>query len=355
MRIIEASYVVLAWTTATTLASPFPLPDGFPNPNASGIHSIQGQARGTIPNGGPPTVHTAGVVAALQYLSLNEMLEVAFFTELLHNVTNSVAGFEIGNGTFTEKFIISQFRATNAQEQIHQLTAASLLNLTGEPAIQPCDEYNFPVSNIDDAFALAAEFTSMLMGSFHDIALALAESNYTAEHDLILAVASSISNEAEQLGFFRTFEGKIPNESPFPTSSTVDFGFSYLQRFIDQTTCPVLTSIPLAIFKPLTLVSKISPRPREILFQIDGTDITSWNTSQAGFVFVNQQNMPVVKKFKIRLSKGSVVTISVDFPYQEHQLDGLVITAITNTTGPFTSVRDVAAHTIFGPAPIIVE
>lgn len=74
--------------------SPFPLPDGFPQPNLAQLAIIQKEAQGTLPNKPlPKSVKSAGVTT-LQLLALNEIFEVAYFTDLLANITNNVSGYD---------------------------------------------------------------------------------------------------------------------------------------------------------------------------------------------------------------------------------------------------------------------
>ena len=92
------SAIVLALSAAATrvAATPFkfPLPDGFPNPSPAQLAIIQKEAGGTLPNGPLPTILKSAGVTTLQLLALNEIFEVAYFTELLANVTNDVPGYD---------------------------------------------------------------------------------------------------------------------------------------------------------------------------------------------------------------------------------------------------------------------
>ena len=74
----------------------FPLSNGFPdidNPSDA-LTQIELQALGTLPNGGaPPTPHPDSLIS-LGFIAFNELFEVAFFTELISNITNNVSGFD---------------------------------------------------------------------------------------------------------------------------------------------------------------------------------------------------------------------------------------------------------------------
>lgn len=67
---------------------PFPLSDGFPSPSASQLATIQKLAGGSLPGGALPTKLSAAATVTLQLIALNEIFEVAFFNDLLANVTS---------------------------------------------------------------------------------------------------------------------------------------------------------------------------------------------------------------------------------------------------------------------------
>lgn len=97
MRFTSSSILpALSIAAACVAATPFkfPLPDGFPNPNPAQLAVIEKEAQGTLPNGPLPTILKSAGVTTLQLLALNEIFEVAYFTELLANVTNSVPGYD---------------------------------------------------------------------------------------------------------------------------------------------------------------------------------------------------------------------------------------------------------------------
>lgn len=91
----SSKLLALSIAAAGVAATPFkfPLPDGFPSPNPAQLAIIEKEAQGTPPNGPLPTIVKSAGVTTLQLLALNEIFEVAYFTELLANVTNSVPGY----------------------------------------------------------------------------------------------------------------------------------------------------------------------------------------------------------------------------------------------------------------------
>lgn len=87
----------------------FPLPDGFPWPDTSQLQIIEQQASGTLSNSSLPGNISMEGLKDFQLIAFNELAEVAFFTELLSNITNNVEGYMIN----AEKrdFIISTITA----------------------------------------------------------------------------------------------------------------------------------------------------------------------------------------------------------------------------------------------------
>jgi hypothetical protein len=150
MRISPLSSAVLI--TSSVLAAPhgkrqsglspdgnyFPLQNGFPNPNRDGQITIQDGAHGTLPNGPPPSALSADGVTNLKLIALNELFEVAFFTELIYNVTNKVSGYDLGMG---HDYMLDSLNAILNQEELHVLNANGALEHFNQEKIQPC-KYN---------------------------------------------------------------------------------------------------------------------------------------------------------------------------------------------------------------------
>ena len=111
-----SSTVVLALSVAVSsvAATPFkfPLPDGFPNPNPAQLALIEKKAGGTLPNGPLPTLLKSAGITTLQLLAINELFEVAYFTELLANVTKCVPGYDTASiAPLDRKYVIDTLTA----------------------------------------------------------------------------------------------------------------------------------------------------------------------------------------------------------------------------------------------------
>lgn len=351
-----ASLIGLSCLPALVSAAPFsfPLGNGFPNITnpSSQLTLIENQAHGSLPNGGPPPNITANTLTSLQLIAFNELVEVAFFTELLSNVTNNVDGYRIQDGA-TRKFVIDTIRTVRAQEELHQLNANGAVTHFSNKPILPC-QYNFPVSNFEDAVALAQTFTDVVLGTLGDVVTLFGKDG---DNGLITGVAAVIGQEGEQNGYYRSLQGKIPSALPFLTGSAREFAFSALnQDFIVPGSCPNSNIINLPIFSPLTVLTTadVAIQTKKIQFQINAPAGNA--TAPMTLVYINQQNKPVVEMVENVKVSGTTVTFEAPFPFQQGTFgNGLTIAAVTNSTGPFTSADDVAAHTLFGPGLIEVN
>jgi hypothetical protein len=208
---------------------------GFPDPNAAQLLAIETIAHGTLPNGAPPPMISQNGITNLQLVNLNENSEVAFFGSLIHNITINAPGFQIQDPKERD-FILEALVAVLAQEELHALNAEAALKHFGQQPILPC-KYVFPTTNFDDAIALAATFTDLVLGTLQDVIEIFANNNDNA---LTRGVASVIGQEGEQEGFYRLLRNKklIPSSQPFLTTSTRDFAFSALQGFAVPGSCP---------------------------------------------------------------------------------------------------------------------
>lgn len=119
--IFNFAAAVLGLTSSLVAASPaarsvvrklLPLDDGFPTPNSNQLKQIQQNALGTLPNGPPPPNISADGLINLRLVAANELFEVAYFSDLLNNVTNSVKGYEIDGNN--KDFVIKTLTAVLA-------------------------------------------------------------------------------------------------------------------------------------------------------------------------------------------------------------------------------------------------
>ena len=69
------------------------LPDGMPYPSPSDLEMIEENAHGTLPNTPPPPSLSEGGITNLKLIAFNELFEVAFFHQLITNITHKVPGY----------------------------------------------------------------------------------------------------------------------------------------------------------------------------------------------------------------------------------------------------------------------
>ncbi|KAL2392330.1 hypothetical protein ABEF95_004767 [Exophiala dermatitidis] len=335
----------------------FPLPNGFPNISAGSaeLNAIEDQAHGLLPNGPPPPAPPAADdLTSLRLIAFNELFEVAFFTELLANITNNVPGYEVQDPS-QKQALINEITAVVAQEELHELNANNALAKFNAGPIQPC-EYIAGVSTLPDAIKLAATFTDVVLGTLGDVQTHFGQNG---DAGLIRGVAAVIGQEGEQDGFYRNYLGELPSQAPFLTASTREFAFSALnQMFIVPGSCPNLNTIDLPIFGVLNLLSKdVKPQDQTLQFSFSTSGKYSKYSSIDGLslVLINQQNVPVVEPLgQPQVGHDGTVTFSANFPFSQFKMHGLTIAVVAEGSS-FATVADVAKATVFGPALIEVD
>ena len=97
----------------------FPSPDGFPSPSDEQLKQIQITSQGTLPNGPAPASVSPEGLTNLKLLALNEIFEVAFFTQLLSNITNKVDGYDIGAERYDVNYITKSLQAVIAVSMLN--------------------------------------------------------------------------------------------------------------------------------------------------------------------------------------------------------------------------------------------
>ena len=344
----------------------FPLTNGFPKPDRDGEITIQDGAHGTLPNGPPPPALSAEGTTNLKLVALNELFEVAFFTELIYNVTNKVSGYDLGMG---HDYMLDSLNAIVNQEELHVLNANGALEHFNQETIQPC-KYNckpfsldfsqlltdtliVPVEDFQSAIALAATFTDIVLGTLQDVNQIFAKNQ---DYGLVRAVTSVVGNEAEQEGFFRLMQKKRPSSQPFLTTATRDFAFTAIQDFIVPESCPNIATIPLKKFKPLTVETKTIPaKNQNIKFSFAMNDAGMYDTNDMRLTYLNGQNQPIVKNFENVKMEGEKVFFEALFPYDDFLMNGLTIAAVTMGGDEFDDVDKMAEATVFGPGLIEVD
>lgn len=235
------------------------------------------------------------------------------------------------------------------QEELHAIRANNALVHFNQTPIEPCN-YVFPVEDFDSAIALAATFTDVVLGTLQD---AVERFAIGQDVDLAREIASVIGNEGEQQGWFRVMQARMPSELPFLTTSDLNFAFTAVQGFTVPGSCPNIEKIPLRTFENLQILTTPKAESQNLTFAFEDKDNEAehmlWMT------YVNQLNLPVVEPLHIVSKEGTMVEATALFPYNEHELNGLTIAAVTKSDGPFADANSVAKWTLAGPGLIIVN
>lgn len=93
IALLSAVPFLIAAPTAKAPDANQGLPDGLPSPSPSELKVIEQNAHGTLPNGPPPPVISNKGILNLKLIAFNELFEVAFFNELISNITENVDGY----------------------------------------------------------------------------------------------------------------------------------------------------------------------------------------------------------------------------------------------------------------------
>jgi hypothetical protein len=335
----------------------FPLSNGFPDiqSGSQALNAIEDQAHGLLPNGPPPaTPPAADDLTSLRLIAFNELWEVAFFTELLANITNNVVGYQFQDAS-QKQTLVDAITAIQAQEELHTLNANGALAHFNAGPIQAC-QYIAGVDNLQDAIGLASTFTDVVLGTLGDVQTHFGQNG---DAGLIRGVAAVIGQEGEQNGFYRSLLGELPSQAPFLTASTREFAFSKLnQQFVVPGSCPNSNTIDLPIFGVLNLLtSEVKPQDQSLQFSFSASGKYTQYTSTEGLslVLINQQNVPVVEPItQAQVGKDGTVTFSANFPFNENKMHGLTIAVVAQGSS-FATIDDVAKATVFGPALIEVD
>lgn len=214
--------------------------------------------------------------------------------------------------------------------------------------IAPCN-YTFPVADFESAIILASTFTDLVLGTLQDVV-----ERFAVGRDFALArtIASVIGQEGEQQGWYRVMQAKIPSELPFLTTSDLNFAFTAIQEFVVPGSCPNINEIPLRTFETLAILTPpgAMTQPIRVSFSDD-----SHNNNTLWITYINQLNVPIVEPLEIISRNDHDVVAQAVFPYDENEMNGLTIAAVTTSRGPFASAGTVANATLAGPGLIVVN
>lgn len=171
-RIVTRCAICASCFSLAVSAAPFsyannPLGNDFPNPNSTALKSIEIQAHGSLPDTIPPPTLEPDTLTSIRLIAFGELFEVAFFTELLTNITTNVTGYWIEYEK-DRNYTIKAITAIQAQEELHALKSNDALVDHNETAIGPC-QYNFPVTTLTEAAGLASTFTDVVLGTLQDV------------------------------------------------------------------------------------------------------------------------------------------------------------------------------------------
>ncbi|KAM7202689.1 hypothetical protein V8F33_002615 [Rhypophila sp. PSN 637] len=187
--------------------------------------------------------------------AFNELMEVAFFTQLIANVTDKVPGHDLESSS--SDYILDTLK----QEEMHAYNANDAVRyFTNGLYILPCI-YDFPFSSFDEAISLAQTFTDMYIGLLANIQHRTAKNLGSDSNSIVYVLAQALRQEGPQSRWFWSLQRKPPSAGPFLTGSTREFVFSWLQRFIVPGSGWNLEDIPLRVIPRLDLLGVVDTGP----------------------------------------------------------------------------------------------
>ncbi|KAB8295730.1 hypothetical protein EYC80_008555 [Monilinia laxa] len=337
--------------------------------NTGPLLAIQTAAHGSLSNIAPPAALVGGKdsLTNFQLVNFNENMEVAFFNQLIHNISANTHGFIFNNPDEKDQ-VLNNLIAIEAQEKLHAINAGkAIVRFTNDTnaIIQPC-KYNFPVANFKEAIATASLFTDVTMGTLGDI-----QTNFGTNGDskFIRGVAASLGQEGEQNGYFRLILNKIPSALPFLTASTRDFAFSAVnQNFVIEGSCPNSNAIPLKRLQKLTATQPDVIDANSIInftLQLNATQsyTNTWGEKCKGLslVYINQQNKPVVQQWESLSLQADQKTViaTAKFQFDAGAANGAIGNGLTLAVlavgDDFANISEVSDKAVFGPALIEVN
>jgi len=107
---------------------------------------------------------------------------------------------------------------------LHAIGANAILAAAGQTQVAPC-QYIFPVNTYEKAIALANTFTDVVLGVLPQAQTLFAKDG-GQELGYVNLLGSILGQEAEQNGWFRTVQKKVPSAAPFLTTEGPSFAVS---------------------------------------------------------------------------------------------------------------------------------
>ena len=200
------------------------------------------------------------------------------------------------------------------------------------------------------------------MSTLQDVGFKLARNGDAGS---VRGLTSSLGQEGQQSGFYRSLLSKKPSSKPFLTTSVADFLYSFLhQRAI--VTCPYKADeIPLKIFPALDVLTgkggtEVEPVDQHLRFAIDlghfgdGDKYVNGDGKGLWITYFTGPLLPISVPVENIKWNGRTAKFEAKFPFDANEMMGLTIASLT-TKNNFTSAPEVVSSVIAGPGLIQVE
>ncbi|ODM20626.1 hypothetical protein SI65_03679 [Aspergillus cristatus] len=300
---------VLAILTLTSIGqSAFtPLKDGYPvisnKTTLADVEQLAGGHAGTYPPAPTLDVDDRTSWAVLAFSSLST---IAFYNELIANITNHVPGYDVSPTMITD---------------------------------------------FESAIDYAIQLSYISIGHIPDMVQHTANNLGTGGANIIFNVAGWSSVYGQQNGWFWSLLGKSPSVQPVSTPAPRDFLYSLIyQTSVVPGSCPD-ASLPVQRYEPLILITE---NVKDALIKFEFINKAKIDAgSNHSMVYLNGNIAPLTVPFNVSSNHDDKVKITADFPHDKWNMDGLTLVSVVKGTGNFSFPIDVANATLFGPALIV--
>ena len=343
------STLTLAWPVTLRNFDPLPLADGFTSPSDSQVQAVSLRAHGLPPNFDPGNTISPDGLAIFQLLEVAETVEAVYWDQLKYKISTGQPGFDVTPSNIDEDHLLSFLDQSEAMEELHAAAAKLTVGNFNGTDIQPCTDFNFPVSNLEEALTFNTILQANVFATLGDAVRRLA---IAGDYGLVQLLVNIASAEGEQARQLRTFLNKTAIELPFTTFGSVDFTYTAIQG-LTVGSCPNIDAINLKTFDALTVLDTPGLADQIVQYQVAKD---KWVHGTAyNVVYFNSANVPVVEPATWVSEDDATVAISANFPYTKNELNGLTIVSVTDKPGPWNAVAEAAEVAIWAPGFILVN
>ncbi len=293
------------------------------------------QAGGNIPDMAIPTSLSPNAIDGLKLVNFLDNLELNFFAAGYTNMTVrnsnewSTAGYpsNLNISATTKKMV--------AQELVHIASVETLLLSADQKTLNSC-QYRFPVSTVQEFFAIGDTIINLGISATRGLAQGVAASDPA----LIAATSSMLAVKSRYSAFLRIAGNLSPNPTPFDAAISATWAFNLALRYVVPGSCSFLPALPILPTLGVTGTTNISI---SLTWDPKQTPVSTAvaNRQPIYIAWVNQLNVPIYTPL-------TIVAPGTGISPRPAGLEGVSFIAMTGSTDPRSSI-DLLGATLAGP------